>query len=1521
MAFLFKSKKAPPTSALPPATREITSSHGPPSNIPAPNGMRAREGDAPKEAPSGKPAQTPTPGSSVNNSLNSLQDVSNGSPDQREARARADSEPYNARAAQGHSPRGLSDSPYPWSQRRLAFGTPANPFPRYGSAVNSVASKDGSIYMMGGLVNGQTVKGDLWMVEAGNGSMACFPVATTSEGPGPRVGHASLLVGNAFIVFGGDTKQDDGDVLDDTLYLLNTSTKQWSRALPAGPRPAGRYGHTLNILGSKIYIFGGQVEGYFFNDLVAFDLNALQVPNNRWEVLVPNSIDVGAPPGQFPPARTNHSVVSWNDKLYLFGGTDGLTWFSDVWCYDPRTNVWTELDCIGYIPLAREGHAAAIVNDTMYIFGGRTREGTDLGDLAAFRITSRRWYMFQNMGPSPSPRSGHSMTAFGKHVVVLAGEPSSSAPDRNELSLAYVLDTSKIRYPASEQASQAIGADRAPTNRKMSGGERTGIPQSKGAARESVMGGLPLQRPIDPPPLNGAPPPNAPPPNAPPPNAPPPNAPPPNAPGGPGSRLPRATAGSVSSGSGPPPQQQPPQPRTNGVMPGPGPYGARSKTPPEGMKRGHGPPVDTARAAAFDRENMSPVSRNSPQTREMDPQPMQPLREQSPAPQTRMPPHQKSSSLPREIAEHTRMGSNPSRSGSRSAASGKGSLDKIEHSVSRPSQEAPRSASREATDRMPVDSGLGSSPALTQQNDELVREVEAARNRNAWLASELALARKAGYQPNASSSPVLDEKAADAFADDDRPLIEALIKMRSELARIQGSIDAQAEAAANKIAEVERQRDAAIGEAVYAKTKLAAHGGSQAGTPQPDGRSTGTPELDRMADMNRRLASSLAAQSELSSRVDSLLIEMESEKRARQLAEETAEAAQKRASELDAHRQRNMMEVESLRAELHEAEKAAREESANAAEARASVQLLTIDKTELSSKLARALEDAKNHSTVLQTLRDAVAASTEKASHFETKLEEERALRTALEEQLAQLKAEHEDRSRELDSTSRKLRDVEDLAEKHAAEAKMHREAVLSGLSRVADESDNGNEVSDERVTILQQQVESANAMVRRNQEAADVASEKLRRAEERIAGLETFQEQASRESLTIRKQLQSAMRELQTLQTEKAEVQQKFERYQLESNALEVQLKTLKNLLDERGMGAAERRRSRALDSPGSRFSTPELSRVHELERQLEDSRQAHDDMRTSFEQREHDISRDWEGKISALHNDHQAAVKYLRGTEKMLSKMKQELERYKTTNTELEAQLLEVKTKGDVGPQIPAGWEIERQTLQTELQKHQDTLESFESQIAGLQSDLAATRQDREAAAQHTKELEDAAQQTRADMETLKSEKAMLEERARDAEHRVQLFLDQFENSVDNYRRQSQMMVPGGGAGGHRRHQSQNSIAGESVYSEGDAETGGSATPDANASAANAAATRNSMALDSLATELDALRSHWETTNRAYRLSNNYDLERTPTSASTDKGEMDESLAQWRKRLDVDDDAHGELKQEDRSVTSPSA
>lgn len=86
-------------------------------------------------------------------------------------------------------------------------------------------------------------------------------------------------------------------------------------------------------------------------------------------------------------------------------------------------------------------------------------DGKDLNDLAAFKISSlssisdtkildscpvdQRWYMFQNMGPSPSGRSGHAMASTGMKVHVLGGE--SFSPSKGEdASTFHVLDTSPL---------------------------------------------------------------------------------------------------------------------------------------------------------------------------------------------------------------------------------------------------------------------------------------------------------------------------------------------------------------------------------------------------------------------------------------------------------------------------------------------------------------------------------------------------------------------------------------------------------------------------------------------------------------------------------------------------------------------------------------------------------------------------------------------------------------------------------------------------------------------------------------------------------------------------------------------------------------------------------------------------------------------------------------------------------------------------------------------------------------------
>ncbi|PBP24417.1 kelch domain-containing protein [Diplocarpon rosae] len=1505
-----------------------------------------------------------TPVSSVNTSMNSLQGgasvTATSSPEQQGNGRRGPAQsPESQQPAASDLPLRNGSAPavqqpsmnanpnaslYPWSQRRLTYTTShPSPFPRYGAAVNSVASKEGDIYLMGGLINSSTVKGDLWMVEAG-GNMACYPLATTAEGPGPRVGHASLLVGNAFIVYGGDTKMDDSDVLDETLYLLNTSTRQWSRAVPAGPRPSGRYGHSLNILGSKIYVFGGQVEGYFMNDLVAFDLNQLQVPTNRWEMLIRNSEEGGPPQAQVPLARTNHSVVTYNEKLYLFGGTNGFQWFNDVWCYDPIPNTWAALDCIGYIPAPREGHAAAIVDDVMYIFGGRTEEGADLGDLAAFRISSRRWYTFQNMGPSPSPRSGHSMTAYNKQVVVLAGEPSTATRESGDLSIVYLLDTSKIRYPNDQAIQPAPTADRVPGQRRPSGGEKTGsgasrglasrdgstVPESKrlnGSSRELGYGrgsGAPGVNGND---MNGVAPGSAQLQGAPagPQGSPalhgqqqdPQNGAVQNGPTG-GSKLPRASM--AQAPPGPPPQQQAPNPRANGANGAPPTGRGKSQMKSE---RGYGQAVDAtmqnrpvenvAQMSPAPARNTSPASRDSSR--------------ESPVMNGRRTPTQAQVSRPEPIAENGPPVSMNTVSVSAARSSSKSRHHRQQSSVDSTSEQ---SSLRNVTNSRQTSPPLSRQPGSTMgrksskrnsQTVAILKELDAAKTRNAWYASELELARKAGYTSNSSSSPLLDQKSAESFDDDDKPLIEALLAMKTELVNVQGSIDKQSILAAKKIAEVEKQRDAAVGEAVYAKAKLAAYSGSQSSTPQPcaDARDLSSMSNDRATDISKRLAAALAEQRDLKNKIEILGAELEAEKRGRQLAEDTLNTAQSRLSELEMYKQRNSSDVERLKAELHEYQIRAREEAIVYSEAIASAQLLQAEKDEIEERYHEAVSSTKDNNATFESLREALNSSGEMRAVLERKLEDERSQRETVEAKLASLKAEYEVRSTELDAASRRLRDAEELVEQHASEARTHKQAIMSGLDRVVARDVGGkSSPRDERSAALQAQVEAANLLVRKYQLAADTASEKLRSAEERIAGLEAYQEQASRDGMSIRKQLQSTMREVQTIQAANSDMKYQLANQQLETNAVYVQHNTLKDILGERGISPVGAVRARGLSSPQSGSNTPDISRLRELEHQLATSVQAHEETKQTYEAQLRETESAYREKLSQLENDYQSAVHYVKGTEKMLKRMKDELSKYKSENHNLKELLAKSEEKNGASREASSGWEQERDALNKQIDALQAELKTsatvLERQLTEIKKELEASQQEQDQLKQNheqtQQQLAAATQQARSDLAQLQEENSQLERRALDAEQKVSLLLDQVESSVDNYRRQSRLVESTNGAvatgNAHTRNGSvTDSISSSSLYEGGN---------------------RSSMALDSLATELETLRSHWQNTNKNYRLSNAFDFEdRTPGDASNgglaaaNAGEgLSSSLSEWRKRLDAEEEVSRSAKGSTGEVVS---
>jgi N-acetylneuraminic acid mutarotase len=128
----------------------------------------------------------------------------------------------------------------------------------------------------------------------------CIYYRDSDSPPSPRCRHAAAAFGNKMIIFGGQSKVFSPIYLND-MYIFDTVTLKWTtieyRSLPdkslsenftslsdpiTSPSkkiqkeeknviPCGRAGHTLTLINSHLYLFGGFGEdGHHHSDLWVF---------------------------------------------------------------------------------------------------------------------------------------------------------------------------------------------------------------------------------------------------------------------------------------------------------------------------------------------------------------------------------------------------------------------------------------------------------------------------------------------------------------------------------------------------------------------------------------------------------------------------------------------------------------------------------------------------------------------------------------------------------------------------------------------------------------------------------------------------------------------------------------------------------------------------------------------------------------------------------------------------------------------------------------------------------------------------------------------------------------------------------------------------------------------------------------------------------------------------------------------------------------------------------------------------
>eukprot|EP00242_Pyramimonas_sp_CCMP2087_P008899 CAMPEP_0198198874 /NCGR_PEP_ID=MMETSP1445-20131203/2239_1 /TAXON_ID=36898 /ORGANISM="Pyramimonas sp., Strain CCMP2087" /LENGTH=1186 /DNA_ID=CAMNT_0043868539 /DNA_START=206 /DNA_END=3766 /DNA_ORIENTATION=+ len=223
-------------------------------------------------------------------------------------------------------------------------------------------------------------------------------VKASASTPLPRCKQGSVFVHEKMYVIGGiygGRSLNDVQVLD--LRLL-----QWSRCtLKSGTAPAIS-GHKCVEYEGDILIVGGNVRGADEMDLTTytFDLKAMTIATFPVR---------GTPPYK----RVGHSVNVVGDNLYLFGGeplTSGSPSANDLFVLDLKTHVWSTPRTTRSVPSARSGHCTTVWKNELFVFGGANSDarstGQALNDLHALDLNTMEWRKCNFEGEWPSRRSG-----------------------------------------------------------------------------------------------------------------------------------------------------------------------------------------------------------------------------------------------------------------------------------------------------------------------------------------------------------------------------------------------------------------------------------------------------------------------------------------------------------------------------------------------------------------------------------------------------------------------------------------------------------------------------------------------------------------------------------------------------------------------------------------------------------------------------------------------------------------------------------------------------------------------------------------------------------------------------------------------------------------------------------------------------------------------------------------------------------------------------------------------------------
>lgn len=400
-----------------------------------------------------------------------------------------------------------------------------------------------------------------------------------------------------------------------------------------------------------------------------------------------------------------------------------------------------------------------------------------------------------------------------------------------------------------------------------------------------------------------------------------------------------------------------------------------------------------------------------------------------------------------------------------------------------------------------------------------------------------------------------------------------------------------------------------------------------------------------MSDLERKLAEASAARNALSDKVKQLEADLQHHIAARAGLEERCNSAVMRADAAEKNYARSLADHAELQRRVQTHEKTIGDHGEQFTSLTSNHQQLLAENNELKERLQNAEEELQKHVETVELSQQALIAANSRSDEVHSLWERSVAELATHRSRSAQLESDLASRELAHNELQSKHSDLERLHKALQADHSATKALASGGLADLlASRSHSRNrsissDHHEERVKAVEDELASLRELHRHAKTSAETSNAQLADARSREADLQSQLAQLQSEISQLRRAHHQALDEVRNHQSIAAQRHSEAREAARARDAADVKVGLLRNILSDHGLSVDDNLHSRPSPLPSD--ATPEQlqQRIQELESRLEDKTRSHSELATAHEQAKNE-AQEHEHRHREAVRQHQTAV-----------------------------------------------------------------------------------------------------------------------------------------------------------------------------------------------------------------------------------------------------------------------------------------